>query len=272
MIISMKRHLTVLLTSLLCFGLLACKQIPYGENDSAGKYYLIRGIKMYCETYGSGEPLLLIHGNNGSINTFSGIIPHLSKNYKVIVADSRSQGRSLDEKDSISFEMMADDYAALLDSMHIGSANIIGWSDGGINALLLAIRHPDKVKKIISSGANLWPDSTAISSDEWKSEQARFISDKNKVKISGKEKNDWKLFLLDWNQPNIPLYSLHCIKCPVLIVCGEHDLIKRDHSLLIHQNISQSILWIVPASGHGTFFDQKRKFLNKVDDFLINSR
>src|SRR3982750_4043132 len=66
--------------------------IPYGSNKAAGKYYSIRGFKMYCEIYGSGEPLLIIHGNGGSIENFSKNIPFFSKKYKVIIADSRAQG------------------------------------------------------------------------------------------------------------------------------------------------------------------------------------
>src|SRR5881398_4270563 len=134
----------------------------YGKNDKAGQYANIRGFKMYYETYGEGEPLLIIHGNGGSINNFLYQIPYFSKSYKVIVADSRAQGKSADNGDSLSYEMMADDLNALLDSLHLDSCYVIGWSDGGINGLLLAIRHPDKVKKLAVTGANLWPDTTAI--------------------------------------------------------------------------------------------------------------
>jgi len=136
--------------------------IIYGSNPEAGNYLTIRGIKMYYESYGTGEPLLMIHGNGGSINSFMNQIPYFSKNYKVIAADSRAQGKSVDTNDSLSFEMMADDFSALLDVLGIDSCNVLGWSDGGINGLLLAIRHPEKVKRLVVTGANLWPDSTAI--------------------------------------------------------------------------------------------------------------
>src|SRR5205085_3407200 len=89
------------------------KQI-YGNNKAVGKYYSIRGFKMYCEVYGTGEPLLIIHGNGGSINNFMYQIPYFSQKYKCIIADSRAQGRSVDPGDSLTYEMMADDYAALL--------------------------------------------------------------------------------------------------------------------------------------------------------------
>src|SRR5580698_9529843 len=103
----------------------SCKQVPYGDNKAVGKYYSFRGFKMYAETYGTGKPILMIHGNGGSISTFKGNIPYFSSEYKVIIADSRGQGRSVDSKDSISFEMMADDYKALLDCMNIDSAYVI---------------------------------------------------------------------------------------------------------------------------------------------------
>ena len=156
------------------------KKISYGDNPAAGKYYNIRGIKIYCEIYGSGKPLLMIHGNGGSIKSFENNIPYFSKKYKVIVADSRSQGKSKDANDSLSFEMMADDEAALLDALHIDSAYVLGWSDGGINALLLAMRHPEKVIKLASTGANLWPDSSAIISSLWKEEKITYDSSKDK--------------------------------------------------------------------------------------------
>lgn len=121
-------------------------EIKYGENIKAGRYLNIRGFKMYYETYGEGEPLLLIHGSDGSIRDFYKNIPYFSNTYKVIIADSRAQGRSTGTADSLSYEMMTEDFNVLLDSMHVDSCYVIGWSDGGINGLLLAIHHPDKVK------------------------------------------------------------------------------------------------------------------------------
>src|SRR5436190_14852832 len=154
---------------------------PYGHNQAAGKYYDIRGFKMYCEVYGEGQPLLIVHGNGGSINNFIYQIPYFSKKYKVIIADSRAQGKSTDKGDSLSYEMMADDYAALLDAMKIDSADVIGWSDGGINGLLLAIRHPEKVKKLATTGANLTPDTSAVNQDVINLIMPSYTARKNKT-------------------------------------------------------------------------------------------
>ncbi len=243
------------------------QKIDYGNNKAVGKYYDVRGIKMYCEIYGEGKPLLLIHGNGGSMNAFSNNITFFSTKYKVIALDSRAQGKTVDAKDSLSFEMMADDEAALLDSLHIDSAYVIGWSDGGINALLLAMRHPEKVIKLVSTGANLWPDSTALIPSLWKEMKNEFDTTRTD-KFNAKQKNDWKIFLLDWLQPNISLEQLHAIKCPSLIMGGDRDLIRVEHTVAIAQNIPKAYLWIVPNSGHATLIEHKDEFNKKVDEFF----
>src|SRR5579871_1436074 len=150
-----------------CIWLPAEAQVNYGDNAAAGHYLATRGIRMYYETYGQGEPLLLLHINGGSINVFSYQIPYFAKNYRVIAVDTRAHGKSIDTGDSLTFEQMADDFNALLDSLHLQQCYVIGWSDGGISGLLLAIRHPEKVKKLVVSGPNLWPDTTGLEPVIW---------------------------------------------------------------------------------------------------------
>lgn len=244
------------------------KHIPYGRNDSVGKYYDIRGFKMYTEVYGTGKPLLMIHGNGGSIGAFSKNIPYFAKKYKVIAVDSRAHGRSRDDRDSLSFEMMADDFDALLTAMHIDSAYVLGWSDGGINALVLAMRHLNKVIKLASTGANLVPDSTGLIPSYWKGEQKDYTNWQKKLPTAAREKNIYKIFLLDWLQPNIPFSALHAIKCPSLIISGDHDLIPLEHTGKIYQHIPGAYLWIVPNSGHATLIEHLDEFNKKVDDFF----
>jgi len=240
----------------------------YGNNSETGKYYDIRGCKMYCETYGEGEPLLLIHGNGGSIRDFVNQIPFFSKKYKVIVADSRGQGKSKDIGDSLSYEMMADDYAALLDALKIDSSFIIGWSDGGINGLLLARRHPEKVKKLAASGANLWPDTSAVDKIIMESTESEYSRLKAKTNRTDAEKTQWKLLWLLLEEPHIPLSEINNIKCPTLIIGGDHDVIKEEHTMLIYKNIPKAYLWILPNSGHQTLFTYKNEFNKTVHDFF----
>ena len=244
------------------------KHTQYGKNQAVGKYYNVRGFKMYCEVYGKGEPLLIIHGNGGSINNFVKQIPYFSKKYQVILADNRSQGKSIDKGDSLTYEMMADDYAALLTAMKINSAFVIGWSDGGINGLLLAIRHPEKVKKLAVTGANLRPDTTAVFPEVINMIAPTLNKLKAKKILNEVEKVQLKLYKLLLEQPNIPLTDVQKIKIPTLVIGGDHDVIKVEHTMEIYKQLAQGYLWILPNSGHSTPIVYTQEFNKVVDDFF----
>ena len=238
-----------------------------GKNEKAGRYVNTRGFKMYYEIYGKGEPLLMIHGNGGSINHFVHQVPYFSENYKVIIADGRAQGNSVDAGDSLSYEMMADDLNALLDSLHLDSCYVIGWSDGGINGLLLALRHPEKVKKLVSASANLFPDTSAI--DPFIYNWAMNYNDSlKKIEQTPEVKNERKLAHLLSFEPHITTTELNTIKCPTLVIGGDHDIILPKHTLLIAESIPKSYVWIVPNSGHGTPIAHKEQFNKLVNDFF----
>jgi len=240
----------------------------YGNNQQVGKFYDVRGIKLYCEIYGEGSPLLFIHGNGGNIKSFEKQIPYFSSKYKVIIPDSRAQGRSDDPSDSLSYDMMADDFAELLNQLNIDSVKVIGWSDGGINGLLLAIRHPEKVKMLAITGANITPDTTAIFPNDFNGMSSTVNTLKDKTNKTDQEKTDYKLNKLMCEQPNIPLSDLQKIAIPTLVIAGDHDLIRLNHTLLIHQNIKNAFLWILPNSGHATLKQYPEEFNQKVDAFL----
>src|SRR5579872_7351080 len=117
---------------LMLFILLAACQIAagqsnYGNNPAAGHYLTTRGFKLYYETYGQGEPLLLFHGNGGSLGNMSYQIAYFAPHYHVIAIDTRAHGRSTDPSDSLSFEQIVDDFNALLDTLHLDSCYVIGW-------------------------------------------------------------------------------------------------------------------------------------------------
>ncbi len=238
-----------------------------GRNEKAGAYASIRGFKMYYETYGEGQPLLIIHGNGGSIKDFLYQVPFFSQHYKVILADSRSQGKSIETGDSLSYEMMADDLSALLDYLKVDSAFVIGWSDGGINGLLLSMRHPSKVKKLAVTGANLSPDKNAV--DDFAASWAGRIYD-SIVKVSSTPdiKFQRKLFRLLATEPHIKTSDLALIKCPSLIISGDHDVIRPEHTMLIYRSIPNAYLWILPNSGHSTPINYKDQFNQTVFEFF----
>ena len=241
------------------------KNSIYGNNPKAGHYVNIRGFKMYYEVYGKGEPLLLLHGNGGSINNFSGQIAYFAKKYQVIVADSRAHGKSIDTDEALNYEMMAEDFNTLLNELKIKSCKVIGWSDGGNIGLLLAIHHPDKVNKLAITGANIEIDSTAIANDIVSFD---LLGPLCKLKQTSEVKNTIKVIKLLTMLPNISLRHLQTIKCPTLVIGGDHDVILPKHTLLIAENISQSTLWILPNSGHSTVINYKNLFNTTVEDFF----
>ncbi|MCQ6960145.1 alpha/beta fold hydrolase [Mucilaginibacter aquariorum] len=268
--------LILLLTTSVCSAQTFEKDMDttlYGRNKAVGKYAKLRGIKMYYEVYGKGEPLLIIHGNTGSIKNFVYQIPYFAKNYQVILADSRAQGKTIDHADSLSYEMISDDLNALLEHLKIKNANVIGWSDGGIEGLLLAMNHPDKVKKLAVTGANLWPDSTAVDPFVYKMMMDINIKGVDSLKRmknpTPEMKNQLKLMHLLSYEPHIKLEALKKITCPTLVIGGDHDVIVTKHTVAIAEAITNSYLWILPNSGHGTPVVYKDMFNQVVGDFFV---
>lgn len=219
--------------------------VSYGSNSPAGHYATVNGIKLYYEIYGSGKPLIMLHGNGGSIQAFSNQIPFFEKYFKVISIDSRLQGKSGGSPDSLSYDLMASDFNALLDQLHVDSAYVLGWSDGGINGLLLALKYPAKVKRLAVSGANTIPDSTALPIADilWMKDFVEHSTTASKTEIA--------LNKMMIDQPHIAFDSLKHISCPVLIMAGDHDIIKPEHTLKIFQSIPNASLCIFPDSNHG---------------------
>jgi pimeloyl-ACP methyl ester carboxylesterase len=235
--------------------------INYGSNPQAGHYALVNGIKLYYETYGSGKPLIMLHGNGGSIEAFKNQIPFFEKQYKVIAIDSRLQGRSGGAMDTLSYDMMAADFAGLLDVLHIDSAFVLGWSDGGIDGILLAMNYPGKVKKLAISGANIVPDTTAISAADIEEMRITVASPSS----SAKEKTLNRMMLY---QPQIPYSALKKIQCPVLVMAGDQDVIKPEHTLKIYQSIPLASLCIFPDSYHNVCQQHPEMFNETVLRFF----
>jgi pimeloyl-ACP methyl ester carboxylesterase len=128
------------------------------ETPTVG-YAPVNGLKMYYEVHGSGDPVVLLHGAYMTIpGNWTGWIGELSKTRKVIAIEMQGHGRTADIKREISFENLADDVAALLDHLKTPSADLIGFSMGGGVALECAIRHPEKVRKVVSISAVLRHD------------------------------------------------------------------------------------------------------------------
>lgn len=232
----------------------------FGMNKKVGKFASVNGIKLYYEIYGQGHPLVVLHGNGGSIENASSFYPELMKTYQVIAVDSRAQGYSGDTQEALTYDLMADDVSKLLDQLNIDSAYVWGQSDGAILGLILAMDHPKKVGKVLAFGSNIQPDTLAL--------YPRDVRNCMKYCNESKNPKEAKLNCLMAYYPNIPYSKLNRIKAPVLVMAGDRDMIRPEHTLKIFQNIPNSQLFIVPGATHGACWEKPELFLQMLHDFF----
>ena len=244
------------------------RNVNYGANPAAGHTFTHDAVKLYYEVYGAGEPLLLVHGNGGSIGTLSAQIAHFRKRYKVIAMDSRDQGRSGDSRDKITYEKMTDDLAALLDHLKVGPVNVLGWSDGGIEALLLGIRHPAKVKKIAAMASNLNPSENAVHPEMIAVVKSMIEAIPATEKNTPQGRRELKVTGMMLEEPNLDVKALEAITAPTLVLASDHDLIRDEHTIEIYHHIPNSQLAIFPNATHMIPFDDPATFNATVERFF----
>ncbi len=243
------------------------KSTEYGDNDSTGKSATVNGIKIYYEEYGQGQPLLLLHGNSESINSFRLQIPELSKSYHVYAIDTRGHGKSEDDGKIYTYDLFADDMNALLDYLQLDSVNVLGWSDGGNTGLIMAMKYPKKVKKLITMGAVIFIDKTVV--DKWvfkilKKEKKELAKDSSSFSKSRLRRIELLL-----TEPKHTFEEMRQISCPVLVMAGEKDIVREEHSKGIAANIPTATLMIVSKATHEFPWEDAPAFNKVVIDFLI---
>lgn len=243
--------------------------VNYGKNARAGHTVAVNGIKLYYETYGSGPPLLLLHGNGGSIREVANQIPALARHFQVIAVDTRAQGQSGDDGRPLSYDLFADDMGALLTALKLPAADVVGWSDGGNTGLSLALRYPRQVRKLVTMGANLYADTTAISGKLLK--QVRH--DKKLLTLVSPLKKQFRtsrrLVNLLLQYPQMRPEQLQKITAPTLVLAGEKDVIKEAHTRLIAASIPGAQLTIFPGLSHYAPQENPALFNDTVLRFLL---
>ena len=215
----------------------------------------VNGISIYYETYGHGPPVLLLHGASGFLETMHYFITALAPNHTVIAVDSRAQGRSTDSAAPLSYALMGDDMIKLLDKLGIGQTDIIGWSDGGIVGLDMAMKHPSRVRRLVAISANydvngiapgaLGPQATAEITAQIKPFYDAIAPDPSPFPVMVK-----KIMTMVNTEPHYSLEDLSQIRAATLIVAGENDLILRKHTDSLAHAIPGSKKIIVPGASH----------------------
>lgn len=267
----MQRSLITILLSI--FIIIGTSSLSY----SKGKFVNINGIKMYYEIYGTGEPLLLLHGGLGNIHSFNKQIPVFKENFKVIVPEFRGRGRSTDSKQPITYELMTSDTVELINYLKLKSVHVVGVSDGAIIGLNLAISYPEKVKKLVSVAANYNVD--GIEEDTIKairdsSPEEIFPEIFVQYKKMAPEPDHWpilvdKLKEMMLTSPDFNTDMLANIKTQTLILVGDRDgFVRLNHTIQLFKSIPNSQLCVIPSSTHSVYSEKPELFNQIIINFL----
>ncbi|HWT99158.1 MAG TPA: alpha/beta hydrolase, partial [Terriglobales bacterium] len=228
----------------------------------------------YYATYGSGQPLLLLHGPLGNADYWGNQVQDFAQHYQVIVLDSRGHGRSTRDAKLYSYHLLADDVLALLDLLRIDRVSIVGWSDGGNIALQLAITHPERLSKVFLFDANFNPSGLRNDVDE-SDTFSRYVdlAGQDYQRLSSTPK-DYDLFFrvinLLWGaEPDFAPAQLGKIKTPVMIAAGEYDeVIKHEHTEELKRLIPNAKLTILPKASFFAMWQQPMAFNKAVLNFM----
>lgn len=256
---------TLLILSLLQYSISSCGQ---------GNYMNVNGLKMYYEIKGEGQPLLFIHGGGMCTEAYQLEIKTLSEKYKVIAADNQAQGRTNDIEREISYQNMANDQIALLDSLGIDSVIVFGHSDGGVVGLYMMINNQKRVKKLIVSGTNYTAAGVLDEfTDLLKGATPELYQNDFFNKLSPDGPEHWpvvmeKLKTMWLNEPNISDQELNSILKPTLIIVGDHDMIKINHTIEMFIKIDNSNLFIVPNASHEVLYEKAEFVFPIIFDFI----
>jgi pimeloyl-ACP methyl ester carboxylesterase len=241
-----------------------------------GRIVELRGLRMYVEEHGHGPALLLLHGGAGNGRQFAKQIPAFEDRYRLVIPDACGQGRTTDRSGPLTYHDMAEDVIALMDRLHIPTARVVGWSDGGILGLDLAIHHPGRISHLVTFGANFSPDGMNAADRAWAdtATAAAFGADMEKgYRQLSPEPGHYrdvmtKIITLWRTQPNFTAAELGRIRARTMIVAGEHDVVRREHTEALAKAIPGAKLWIVPGANHGVMIERADEVDPVVLDFL----
>ena len=233
-------------------------------------YAKVNGVEIYYAVYGSGKPLILLHGGLGNTDYWGSQIGPFSAKYQVITIASRGHGRSTRDDQPYSYHLMASDVLVVMDFLSIKKANLVGWSDGGNIGLDIAINHPERLIKLFAFGANFNPSGvkeTVENDPTFGAYVERTAADYAKLSKTPKQFDDFVAQISEmWaKQPNFTPDQLKSIKIPVAVADGEHDeAIKLEHTKQMAAFIPKSTLIIMPNLSHFAMWQDPKVFNEAV--------
>ncbi len=236
-------------------------------------YAPVNGIRIWYATFGRGEPVILLHGGLVNANWWGNQVRELQKHYRVIVMDSRGHGRSTRNAEPYRYDLMTSDVIGLMDFLKISKTAMVGWSDGAIVGLDIAMKHPERLTKLFAFAANSDPSGVAdiASSPVFNAAIARAKKEYEKLSPTPGE---YPAFLAQitkmWEtQPNWTADDLKRIAVPTWIVDGDHDeAIKRENTEFMAAQIPDAGLLLQPAVSHFSLLQDPAQFTSDVLHFL----
>ena len=236
----------------------------------------VNGIRLWYAVFGHGSPVILLHGGLANSNYWGLQIPALAPHFEVIVMDSRGHGRSTWDGRPISYHLMASDVLALMDALHIPKAAMVGWSDGAIIGLDIAVLHPERLTKLFAFGAN--SNLSGVKSGEGSS---TFTAYPRRTREEHKQlspmPSQFDAFYQQLNkmwdtEPDFSDAQLRSIKVPTWIVDGDHDeIIKRQDTDRMANLIPGAREVILPRTSHFAFLQDPKQFNDALLHFLSSN-
>lgn len=214
---------------------------------------VVNGVRISYEVAGTGAPMLLCHGNGADHTVFDRFAHALSDRYTLYMPDSRGHGAS-QPVDELHYTDMADDMAAFITALGLEKPVMYGLSDGGIIGLMLAIRHPDMLSKLVISGANTAPSGLRLG-----------------VRLAiGRmyRRQPTGMLRMVLREPHITRRELGTIRVPTLVLAGQKDIIRKRHTLAIAKAIPGAQVRILPGEGHVSYIEHSDRAYGYMKDFL----
>jgi len=243
-------------------------------------YVDLPGIRAWYEVEGAGDPVVLMHGMLGTNDSWAPQRASLAAGYTLFLAERRGHGHTADVDGSLSYHDMATDAVALLETVVGEPAHLVGFSDGGIVALLTAISRPDLVRKLVVIGANYEPSSTlpdmAAALEHITPDNPDLEAYRSRYEAYSPDGPEhWavvvpKLVEMARAEPTISLARLGGIAARTLVVAGDDDLISLEHTIALYRAIPNAELAVVPGTSHALLREKPDLVNRLILDFLEN--